>query len=97
VDVAEVPPAVLVDRVALALECVVAVDREIDQLPVAWIAVGGGGREVRDRTGGAVPLRRHRRGGGGAAPGDGVARHRIVAEREREAMRLLLATLQFVR
>src|SRR5437867_12389421 len=57
IDVAEMPPAVLVDDLPLVLEGVVAFDRRIHEAEILRVEVLPSRSEVRNRFGSAVPFR----------------------------------------
>ena len=97
VEVAVVPPAVLVDALALGRKGVWPDEAEVGEFARQGVGVARAGREVRHRPARGVPLRRRRDVQRAAAPrhrlrGDGVA-----AVGDVENVRLLLAALQLVR
>ena len=98
VDVAEVPPPVLVDPLALVLERVVAVDGRADEAEVAGVRILGRRRQIRHRR----RRRRTTRGSGwhdepAAAPLEGRPSDVVRPEEDERLVRLLLAALQLVR
>jgi hypothetical protein len=95
VDVAEVPPPVLVHDLALAVERVRPVERRPYEGEVVGVRVGRLGREVRDGAGRSDPLGRDRDPRRGAEPLQHLGRG-VAAERDREHPRLLLAALELV-